>query len=398
MALPVNGPSLPGDSSTTRKFYTLTASLREIYDDNVNTSSVNKVSSLETELSPSVLVDFPSSTGDFSARYTFDLTYYTDESSNSNNNAGNGGNGSGTNPSSGTFQYTHEFIAAYSHSFSERFSLNLSEDLRYYYEPSLYENVGTAYNNGQYLSNVINGAITSQWTPTFGTTTTYANTVTDYEESAVAAQQNSVENTGNQNFSFAILPKMSLGFGGIVDNITYATANRGYSTYTGYVGAQWSILPSINIVGRGGASYDETVGSSQASVSPYAAATLTWSFGQRSSLSLDYAHEVTPSDQIGANGQVSDRVTSAFRYDITSSLSSHLSASLTSSTVNDQLATSSTDNGYSEVEYYLDTGLTYHYNRYLDLDSGVTLSGVSSNTSAYDYSRDELYFGIRGTY
>ena len=67
MALPANGGTAPGDASTTRKFYTLTASLREIYDSNDNTSNLHPQASLETELSPSILVDFPSEGNDFTA-------------------------------------------------------------------------------------------------------------------------------------------------------------------------------------------------------------------------------------------------------------------------------------------------------------------------------------------
>ena len=75
--LPVNSAPLPADASTTRKFYTLTASLREIYDDNVTGSNNNQPASLETMLSPSILVDFPTPEGEFTGRYTFNLTYYS---------------------------------------------------------------------------------------------------------------------------------------------------------------------------------------------------------------------------------------------------------------------------------------------------------------------------------
>src|ERR1700683_638735 len=77
MALPVNSTPLGGDANSSRKWYTISASLREIYDDNVTTSNNNPQSSLETELSPTILVDFPSTDNDFSARYTMDITYYT---------------------------------------------------------------------------------------------------------------------------------------------------------------------------------------------------------------------------------------------------------------------------------------------------------------------------------
>jgi hypothetical protein len=74
MAVPADVGAPASDASTHRKFYILSASLREIYDSNVNTSNVNPQASLETVLSPSILVDFPMQDSDFSARYTFDIT------------------------------------------------------------------------------------------------------------------------------------------------------------------------------------------------------------------------------------------------------------------------------------------------------------------------------------
>jgi Putative beta-barrel porin 2 len=392
MALPANNAPLSNDASSNRKFYTLTASLREIYDDNVGTVKNNPQTSYETELSPSVLVDFPTEDGDFSARYTFNITYYSvgpDTNSNNNNNSGK---------NSSEFKYTHEFIAQYSHAFSERFNLALAEQFRYYIEPSLYESTGTNYQNGAYISNAISGTLSAQWTPLFGTTTTYSNTIVRYDNSLIAQFQDSIENTGSQVFSFTVAPKVSVNFGGIVDDLSYDQISRGYTNYTGFVGAQWQILPSLSVTGRGGASYTEEIGDNQPLISPYAALSVDWTLGARSSLSFNYAHEVTPTDQVSANGQTSDRFTANFRYDITSSLSSHLQGVFTQADVQQGLINSASISSYNESDYALDTGLTYHYNSYLDIDCGITLSGVSSDIMVNDYSRDEAYVGVRGTY
>ncbi len=398
MALPVNNGPLPTDSSTTRKFYTISASLREIYDDNVNTTSVNPQSSFETELSPSLLVDFPSQGNDFSARYTFDATYYSNYATGSSANVG----GTGSNNNSGSsIQYSHEFVAQYQHSFSDRFSLNASELFRYYVEPSLFESTGTNYQNGPYVTNILNGNLTAQWTPLFGTTTTYANTIVHYDESSVATNQDSVENTGSQTFSFAILPKISLNFGGIGDNITYDETQRGYTSYTAFVGAAWQALPSISVSGRGGGSYTEQ-NEGPDSLSPYGALSFSWSLGARSTLSFDYAHEVTPTDQVNANEQTSDRISANFSYQITPRLSAHLQGIYTKADTSESLINqpgATANNNYTENDYALDTGLNYQFDKYIGVDGGVTLSGVSSNsTFNNNYSRDETYVGIRGTY
>lgn len=387
MALPADNVPLAKDASSTRKFYTLTAALREIYDDNVNTARTNPQTSWETQISPSILVDFPREDGDFSARYTLNITYYSTGPNNTNN--------SSKNPSA--VEYTHEFVAQYSHSFSERFNLALAEQFRYYTEPSLYESTGTNYRNGAYIANTVNGTLSSQWTPLFGTTTTYSNTIVKYDNATVALDQDNVENTGSQVFSFTVAPKVSVNFGGIVDDISYDSSSRGYTSYTGFVGAQWQVLPSLSVSGRGGASYTE-VNQNQSLLSPYAALSVNWTLGARSLLSFNYAHEVTPTDQVQANGEISDRFTANFRYDITSSLSAHLQGILTQLDVQQGFINAGGLTSYTETDYALDTGLTYHYNSYLDFDCGITVSGVSSDLGFNEYSRDEAYVGVRGTY
>ena len=130
---------------------------------------------------------------------------------------------------------THEFIAQYRHSFSERFGINLAEDFRYFTDPSIIESIGTNFRDGAYYANTINASFSAQWTPLFSTLTTYANTVIKYENSAIALEQDSMENTGSQSFSFAILPKINFVVGGIVDNVSYDDISRqGYTSYTGF--------------------------------------------------------------------------------------------------------------------------------------------------------------------
>jgi len=379
---------MSSDTSTNRKFYTVTASLREIYDDNVSTSNTNSKTSFETDVSPSFLVDFPNQNDDFSARYTFDMTYYT--SPPSGNNGGGSGNG-------GSMEYTHEFVAQYMHAFSDRFDLNLGDQFRYYTEPSLFEATGTNYENGPYIANTGTAMFTAQWTPLFATTTTFANTIVSYEDTTVANDQNNMENTGSQTFSYSLLPKINLTFGGIADNITYDTALRGYSNYTGFAGFQWQALPSLSVTGRGGASYTEPNGS-RATIGPYGALSIIGTLGKRSSFSFDYAHEVTPTDEVGANGQTSDRFSANLKYDITPSLSAHLQGIFTVADVSRSLINSAALSSYTEYDYALDTGFTYHCNHYLDFSLGAILSGVSSGLSINDYSRDQVYLGVRGTY
>ncbi len=397
-ALPVESSDGGIDASTQRKFYTLSASLREIYDDNVNTTNVNKEASLETEVSPSILVDFPNADGDFTGRYTFGLTYYGDApGSKYNPNANGGGN---TTNYSGTFQMTHDAVAQYTHNFSNRFQLALAEELRYDIQPNILQSVGTNYQNGAYLSNLFNGTLSAQWSPKFSTTATFANTVIRYDDSVLGEQQNSVEDNGSFTASYAFLPKIAASAGFQVDDITYQSGDRGYTSYTFFGGGNWQALPSLSVTGRGGVSVTETVGDDTDEISPYAALQINWNLGARSALAFSYSHEVTPASQVGAEGQLSDRFSANFSYQITPRLSTHLLGAFTDSTVTQDLAVSNSGlpNDYEQLVYEIDTGLAYSYNSNLSFDGGFTFSGVNSDIDNNNYTRDEVYIGVRGTY
>jgi hypothetical protein len=395
VALPVDNSSVGVGS--TKKWYTFSAALREIYDDNVNTTSTNKQASFETQFNPSVLVDFPSANGDILASYSLGITYYN----NPNSNNGTGRNGGG-NYHTDSVTYSNSLLAQYSHTFSERFSLSAAENLNYDQQPNILQSTGTNYQNGQYITSNFNANLSAQWTPLVGTTTTYANTIVAYEDSSVADTQDSIENTASQSISFSVLPKINVNAGAIVDDDSYRTASRGYTSYTGFGGLGWTALPSLSISGRAGASYTQTdqsqPGTSSGSFSPYAALSMSWALGAKSSLSFDYEHEITPSDELNSNGQTSDRVSANFSYQIASSISTHVSGVYTLANVTSSLLTSSSMNSYTEQSYGLDTGLTYHYNSFLNLDADLNVSGVSSPINGRDYDRGQASFGIRGTY
>jgi hypothetical protein len=389
-----NGPSTPLDASNYKKFYTITAELRETYDDNAGTTdgSGEQGAQLETSFTPSILINYPMTDGLLTGRYSFGITYYSKGDGSDNS----GGSNQGSNQ--GSIELTHELIAQYTHAFSDRFNLALAEQFRYFTDPSLYESTGSVFNDGPYISNAINANLAAQWTPLFSTTTTFADTVVKYENALAAATQDSVENTGSQSFNYAILPKITASVGFILDNISYQSQDRGYTNSTLFMGAEYSISPSLSVNVRGGGSYTVPA-SGQALIAPYAAASLSWTLGERSTLSLSYSHEVTPNDEEGTNGQESDRFNAGFSYVITPSLSADLQGIFSDNVTAGGLA--GTGNGassYDEQDYSLDIGGSYQYDKYLGLDFGYSISGVTSGIGDRDYVRNEIYVGVRGTY
>lgn len=372
------GSSLGIDTSEKPKFYTITASLREGYDDNIFTASSNKVGSFTTEVSPSFLLDFPMDNSDLSVRYTFDSVYFENRKGNQ-------------------FDLNHEFVGRYNHAFSDRFNLDLREQFRYDNEPSLLDSTGTLFRNGAYISNVSSAEFTAQWTPLVGSVTSYSNTLYYYQDQNIATQQNYMENSLNQDVRFSIQPDYTLVFGGIYDTTSYEYLSRGYTNYTGNTGVDWQASPSLVLgVRLGGTITDgDNIGSS---VSPYIYTTANWRLGQRSHLDFSYLHNVVTTDVVAADAQEADRVSTRFSYDVTPSITTHLEGIYTHSDYTSQLIQANALSSFTEDIVAIDTGFAYHFNKNFDFDLGYTFTNVASDLGFREYTRNQVSMGVRGTY
>ncbi len=315
---------------------------------------------------------------DFSARYTYGLTYYSNR------------------PDNDTDQ-SHQFLARYTHAFSDRFNIDVRDSVSYSTEPDIMDASGTLYRNGSYWNNTGSIDFIGQWTPLFSTVTTYTNVYYSYDEDTIATEQNSDENTLEQDFRFAVLPKVNLVFGGIYDNLDYQYYSRGYTSYTGNTGLDWQALPSLSLGFRIGGTYTTSDGASD-STSPYANLTANWQLGKRSSLIFNYSHTVAPTDVFVASGQIADRITATFKYDVTPDITVHLEGIYTHSDYTSNLIQSGTISSFDENVVGIDSGLVYHLTPNFDLEGGYLFTNVSSQLDFRDYTRNQFYIGVRGTY
>ena len=351
-----NGPAVL-DTSTRPKFYTISASLREAYDDNVYTTRYDRISSPVTEISPSLLINLPARDSTFSGRVTLGLDYYPDRPGNK-------------------FDKTAEILLHYTHQFTDRFSLDLREQGGYYEQPDLIGGEGTPFFSGAYFLNTITGVFSAQWTPLFGTTTTYTNVALQYQDQGIGSYQNSDENIAEQDFRFAIYPKLNLVAGLILDDLDYYSVNRGYDTYTLNGGVDWQALPTLSLSVRGGIELTYTDDSSS-EVSPYIAITVNWNLGKRSVLNASYTHSVAPTDVFDALGEEADRFSLRFDYQLTSRISVHAAGTFTYADYTGALLEAGVST-FNEIDLGLDLGAEYAINSNFSIETGYSLSDVSS--------------------
>jgi len=365
-----------------KRFFTVTCDVREEYDDNIETAQTNKIASLKEDISPTILFSYPMDNSTFDARYTLGFIYYNHS------------------PSGDHTEQDHDVILRYNHSFSDRFNLDLRDDGGYHIDPSLLQSIGTVNRQGGYYDNIFTGELTAQWTPLFGTVSSYSNDFIYYENGDVGTSEDSDENTFSQDFRFAFWPTVTFSAGLIYDNIDYFYSTRGYSNYTADFGLDWQALPSLSFGVRGGGSIEILDQGGGSQLNPYATANVNWQLGERSRLIGSYVHTVTPSDFAGADSQTSDRVSGNFLYNFTQDITTHFTGTFNRGnyTQNQLEPSGGAVSGFSEDVVAFDTGVTYHYNQYVDFEVGYTFSTVDSEEQSRNYTRNQVYVGARGTY
>jgi hypothetical protein len=125
---------------------------------------------------------------------------------------------------------------------------------------------------------------------------------------------------------------------------------------------------------------------------------LNWQLGARSSLVFSYVHSVVPTDVYVAQGQIADRFDTTFKYDITPHLTAHLEGIYTYGQYTTELLNAGTVPAFDENDLAIDSGLVYHVNSNFDVETGYLFTDVSSGLGFRDYTRNQVYIGVRGTY
>src|SRR5678815_528382 len=114
--------------SPAQRPWSIAASLRGFYDDNVNTSPVEsaKVDSFGIEISPAAGFAWTDEMTTVNVGYRYSLKYYAEEIPGTfDPNTGDGDH----------IDQTHNFLAAISHSFSDRYRISLTESFVIGQEP-----------------------------------------------------------------------------------------------------------------------------------------------------------------------------------------------------------------------------------------------------------------------
>jgi Putative beta-barrel porin 2 len=414
---------LPGLTAESGKPFTLSSTLRGFYDDNINTYPNDSAlppgahrTSFGFEVSPSVEFSFPMEQTTLSFGYVYSYKYYMNQ----------------LLGSSGHDDNTHDFHAAMTHAFSERYSVSVSDSFVIGQEPDFLRagNSFTTFQrySGNNLRNYGTVDFSAQLTPEFGLDLGYANTLVSYSDNANPATTGTASNSGlldsidhlvHLDGRYQIEPQTIGVLGAQFRETDYTgyqpigvyntgqpvmSGNRNARSYYGYVGLDHNFRPDLTGSIRAGGRYTDYYNAlvSQNEGSPYVMSSLRYTYLPESYVSFGSSYDYSPSslgpgvnssDQINVSAQ-SGTVFATLNHRIMPKLYGNLQAQYQNTKYYGGLYDNKTANFY-----LVGLNLRYQFTPNFSTEVGYNYDNLNSDVQGQgSYDRNRVYVGITGSY
>jgi hypothetical protein len=440
------------DSPDTSKMWSLSASLRGFYDDNINTTQ-HKQGSYGFEASPSFSLNMPLQQTEIGLRYTYGLYYYQQREQD------------GEKP----IDQTHQLDLWLDHAFTPRWEARVQDTVTVGQDPELTAS-GTATphrTDGNYIANTFTASLHTDWTQEFSTALTYQNSFYHYENTGATDETAGVDNNYSSSpiSGYTYVPSLGYYFGGgsaasvnpslagLLDRVEQSIAldfqwhitpttmaligyqfglvnftgnelvsysqpfpyygpdwpvtsiyssDRDNMSHTVYVGAQHEFLANLTGSVKAGVQYTDYYNdpSSTSSLGPYADASLiyTYASGSYAQLGVTQSRNATDTIQIDSQGHITlDQETTVAYGSINHALTSKLMASAVGHFQYSVYHDGQYNNQTAEF-YNLGLDLSYAFNRNLSADLGYNFDWYTTIVPGQDYTRNRVYLGVTATY
>lgn len=429
-----------GDNS---KPWSVSATLRGFYDDNYATASNdsgNKHGSFGMSISPSVAFKFPMDQTTLGFRYTYGASWYQERTRLSSDNS--------------AWDQSHNFEGMLSHSFNERFSVDVMDSFVISQEPGLIDATGvntfpyrTAGDNIRNHGEItFNGALTRQLSFVAG----YQNTFYDYENKSPLGGANApggivdtslsglldrMEHEALFNLRWQALPQTVLIGGYNYRQVNYTSdeyvANAGVMldannlpvndlrraetrdsrSHIFYGGFDQNFSKDLIFTLRAGVQLTEYPNApanepNDSSTSPWGSVNLTYVYLPGSSVQVGYRYARNQTDVVAPysdvttnymNSITSDQETGVLFALINHSFSPKLTGRLTAQWQASTFYGGLYD-GKNEDFFDLGGNLTYRFNQHFSGELGYNYSQLTSDIVGRDYDRNYVYLGVTATY
>jgi predicted porin len=422
---------IPGLTEEGGKNWSVAATLRGFYDDNLNTQpNGNKQDTFGLEVSPSLNYALQWQQTQISLGYVYSFKYYDHRP------VGNGND---------KYDQQHLFNAALDHAFTERYRLGVRDSFAIGQEPDVLrtENAFTAFQriSGDNVRNYGSIVFDAELTRLFGLEIGYDNAFFDYAQSGaqfdvdgVVIPSNSglldrIENGIHLDSRWMICPETVgvLGYkfrdvsytadeeigqvllpGGIIHFIK--SNERDFREHSFYAGAEQTFSPNLTGAVRAGVSYAEyynRVPDSGSDWGPYALANLRYTYAPQSHVEVGLSQDFNATDVVGVRNTSGVDVTAT-------SFTESQESTVVYATVNHQITPqlrgsligqfqySSFNGGNVQDEsdryYLLGLNLSYQFTPHFSAEVGYNYDKLDSDIPGRTFDRNRVYIGVTGSY
>lgn len=382
--LTVNGAlgqaELRAGKEGTGKPYTISVGLRQEYDDNINTSSSNESGSFKTVINPGIAFNYPMENTLFSASYNFGATYFWDRPGDD-------------------WDFSHLFVARINHKFSPRFEIDIREQFWLAQDAQVRQGVAIQRRLGDGYVNIASVQGTYKWAERFSTSTTYTNTISVYDDQAIADTNDYIQHEVSQDFLFNILPTTNGVVNYAFTTTGYDVIDRDSDVHRFTVGADHYLLPTWLLTGRVGAEvqlYDNE--DLEDGTSPYGNLATVWNFLPNSSARFGYTYGTNLTDDPNFGSSEGHTFDVSLTHGFTQKLSAGVRASYALQTFSQREALTAVSQDIDEGTLSAEVFASYAFTEYFSVDAGYRHTFVDSDNLLREYTRNQVWLGITGKY
>jgi hypothetical protein len=400
------------------KPWNISATVQGFYDDNYTCAPANvplgsnlqKRGSWGTDLNPGVSLDLLRDLTTIRFRYDYDARYYTDRVNNK-------------------WDQSHNVTASLSHSFSERYKLELFDNFVVGQEPELINPAAGLGSqmlriNGNNIRNYAGASLTSSFTEQLGSRIAYQNTFYEYDDKGHPGSYSALLDRMEHlitldlrwQYTPATLALVGYQFGYTdqtsndkldVNGLVDANVRNRYDHYI-FIGGDHDFNSQFSAKARAGAQIatypnankNGVTGMEDSRIVPYADASLQYKFSERNLVQLGVKNGLNQTDvAVLSNTQAtttdSESLTlyASVTYALTPRLISMARAQWQMATFDGGLYNNQKDNYYTA-----DLNLSYEINRYLKAEAGYAFDRLDSDIAWRSYGRNRVYFGLSANY
>jgi hypothetical protein len=420
----VQAADVEGTTATLPKPWSVSATLRGFYDDNLNTSveGTPKQDVFGFEVSPALTWQWASPQTHISLGYIYSFKYYDHT------------------PSGQTEKYdqTHSFSAALEHAFSERHQLVAGDSFVIGQEPDFLRagNSMATFQRipGSNMRNYGSIAFKEQFSRLFGIEIGYNNAFYDYSQKngsadapSAAGTLNRIEHTIHLDGRWTIQPEtigifgyqfrwadytaneeIGAVFDPVLDDVRFIhSKDRNYREHYIYLGLDHTFKPeltgSLRVGGRYIEFYNDPTGNGNG-WGPYGQLNLAWTYAPESRVEVGISEDISPTDitgssdnsDAGINNFTSSQETTVVYASIHHRITARLRGSIIGQFQNGSFNGGVFD-GKTEQDYLVGLNLTYQFNPHISTEVGYNYDKLSSQIGR-SFDRNRVYIGVTAGY